>query len=344
MSTVLDYLDQPEFADSRLTESINVPPYETGRPAQLGIFIDTPITTTYVRLSVKDGQITIIPARERGGESNLNMSGDLQDLMIPIPHFPLDDAIRPSDLQNIMAFGEDYVFQTLAGILNAKLTELRSKHDATHSHLDWGALNGMVIDGEGKVLVDLYSKFELTPTVINFALNTASTDIATKNREAKAVLRRNLRGAATRGTIVLAGPTFFDRYTSHANVRESLKYYAGQTVNPARDDVEDTFTFAGLKLERIDEEFSFRLPNGTFQSRPAVKDDEAILLPLGTQLFKRYIAPPDTIADANTRPRPGDKVFVSTERLKHNKGEDIHTESNVLPICTRPEVIIKLKA
>lgn len=37
MSTVLDLLQAPEFADARLTESINIPPYETGRPAQLGI-------------------------------------------------------------------------------------------------------------------------------------------------------------------------------------------------------------------------------------------------------------------------------------------------------------------
>ncbi|MBD8555548.1 major capsid protein [Rhizobium sp. CFBP 8762] len=344
MSTVLDLLQAPEFADSRLTESINIPPYRTGRPAQLGIFTDTPIATTYVRLAITDGEITIIPARERGGENNLNMSNDLRGVTIDIPHFPLDDAIRPSDLQNIMAFGEDYVFETLQSVMNDKLQNLRSKHDATHHHLDWGALNGLVIDAEGKLIVNLYNKFDLTANVVNFALDTSGTDVAAKNREAKSILRKNLRGAATRGAVVLAGGTFFDKYVSHQYVRENLKNYAGATANPSRDDVEDTFTFAGMKLERIDEEFSYRRPDGTFVARPAVAADEAILLPLGTQLFKRYIAPPDTIADANTRPRPGDKVFVSTERLKHNKGLDIHTESNVLPICTRPEVLVKLKA
>jgi hypothetical protein len=344
MSTVLDLLQAPEFADARLTESINIPPYETGRPAQLGIFTDTPIPTTYVRIALKDGEITIIPARERGGENNLNMSGDLRGLMIPIPHFPLDDAIRPSDLQNLMAFGEDYVFETLQGVVNTKLENMRSKHDATHSHLDWGAINGMVLDAEGKVLVDLYDEFQITQVTVDFDLDTAGTDIASKNRQAKAAMRKALRGASTRGAIALAGATFFDKYVSHANVRESLKSYPGQTANPARDDVEDIFNFAGMRLERIDEEFQVRMPNGTFVAKPAIPADQAILLPLGTTLFKRYIAPPDTIADANRAPRPTDKIFVSTDTLPHGKGEDIHTESNVLPVCTRPDVMIRLTA
>ena len=39
---------------------------------------------------------------------------------------------------------------------------------------------------------------------------------------------------------------------------------------------------------------------------------------------------------------PSAKVFVSTDMLAHGKGQEIHTESNVLPICLRPDVIVKL--
>lgn len=343
MATVLDYLQAPEFADDRLTESINIPPYRTGRPAQLGIFADEPIATTYVRLGYTSDEITIIPARERGGESNLNMRGDRQGVMIEIPHFPLDDKITPSDLQNLYAWGEEAVFETLAGVVNRKLDSIRSKHDATHAHLDWGALNGMVIDAEGKLLLDLYDKFEIAQTVISFDLNVDTTDVAAKNRQAKAAVRKALRGTASTGMIALAGPEFFDKYVGHKFVRESLAAYPSGAINPSRDDVQDTFGFAGLRLERIDEEFNYRQPNGTFLARPAVADDEAILIPLGTPHFKRYIAPPDTISDANRAPRPTDKIFISTEELKHGKGEEVHSESNVMPICTRPDLMVKLK-
>lgn len=342
MPTTLDILSAPEFSDDRLTESINVPPPPVGRPAQLGIFADKTIPTTYVRIGVKDSELTIIPARERGGENNLNMRGDRQATIISIPHFPLDDAITPTDIQNLTAFGEDHVFETLSGVYNDKLGDLRGKHDQTHAHLDWGALNGLIVDGEGKLLCDLYAEFGLTQTTINFALDTTTTVVSSKNREAKSVLRRELRGAATTGHVVLAGAQFFDKYVSHANVREELRAYPGQTPNPGRDDIEDTFRFAGFRMERVDEEFQVRQPNRTFVAKEAIAADEAVLVPLGTPYFKRYVAPPDTIADANRAPLPGDKIFVSTDPLPHGKGQEIHTESNILPICTRPQLLIRL--
>src|SRR5690606_343497 len=127
----------PEFADDRLTESINIPPYETGRLAQLGLFTDTPLHTTYAKIGIEEGTITIIPARERGGPGNKNMRGDRRETLIPIPHFPLDDAITPSDLQNLTVYGSNYVMQALGNVYNDKLQTMRSKHDATHANLDW---------------------------------------------------------------------------------------------------------------------------------------------------------------------------------------------------------------
>ena len=71
-------------------------------------------------------------------------------------------------------------------------------------------------------------------------------------------------------------------------------------------------------------------------------DDEALLIPLGTPYFKRYIAPPDTMSGANRAPDPATKVHISTEDLPHDKGRSIHSESNVLPICLMPPLLIKL--
>ncbi|MGW5960756.1 major capsid protein [Methylorubrum thiocyanatum] len=340
MATPLDLLDAPEFADDRLTESINIPPYATGRPAQLGIFTDTPINTTYARIAIEEGEITIIPDRERGGPGNKNLGTDRQETLVRIPHFPLDDAITPSDLQNLMVYGNGYVLQTLANVYNRKLEAIRAKHDATHHHLDWGALHGLVTSASGRVLCDLFETFGITQSVVDFDLDNTATDVAAKNRALKAIIRKALRGQPASGVRVLAGAGFFDRYVGHTSVKEALKSYAGPTVNPAREDVADSFTFAGLTIERIDEDFRYRQPDGTFITREAVADDEAIALPLGTPLFKRYVAPPDSIQEANIPPAA--KVFVSTDLLPHGKGQEIHTESNVLPICLRPDVIVKL--
>lgn len=343
MPTVLDYLNAPEFADDNLTEAINIAPYNTGRPSQLGIFTDTPIHTTYVRLGFVENELTVIPARERGGESNFNMRNDRSGVQFDIPHFPLDDAITPSDIQNLTAWGTDHALSSLEDVYNDRLTTMRGKHDLTHSYLDWGALNGVVIDGEGKILISIYDKFDLTENVISFDLDVDTTQVSDKNRETKALIRKELRGTASTGVRVLAGKNFFDSYVKHPNVQAELRAYSGSTPNPARDDIQDTFTFAGLTLERIDEEYKVMQSNGTLISKKAIADDEAIALPLGTPFFKRYVAPPDTLSGANRRPQPDTKIFVSTNDLPHDKGREIHTESNVLPICIRPQLMVRLR-
>lgn len=342
MSTVLTLLNAPEFADDRLTESINVAPYATGRLAQLGLFTDTPIATTTVKIGIRDDEITIIPARERGGPANKNMRGDVKSTIIEIPHFPLDDAITPSDIQNLSAWGESNVFLTLAGVYNDKLGLMRSKHDNTHHHLDWGAVNGLIYDAEGKLLLDLYDQFDLTRSTVDLQLSSTSLNVAARARAAKAIIRRELRGAATTGVRVLAGSEFFDAYVDHPFFEKSLAAYQGANPNPARDQIEDSFRDGNWTLERIDEEFPFRQADGTFLDRQAVAPDKAIAVPVGTPYFKRYVAPPDTIADANNAPQPGNKIFVSTDDLPHGKGRDIHTESNVLPVCLRPQIMVEL--
>jgi len=341
MSTVHDLMSAPEFADAQLTEAINIPPYQTGRLAQLGLFTDTPIATTYAKIGVKDGEFTIIPSRERGGPTNKNMSQRPDTKLVPIPHFPLEDAITPADFQNVLAWGEDRVFETFGGVVNARLLDMRGKHDQTHAHLDWGALNGLILDADGYELLDLYETFGVDGTPESFALATATTDVADLTRGVKADIRKALKGAPMTGVRILAGENFFRRYVGHDTVKDAYKYYTSIN-NPNRDGLEDGFAHAGSVIERVDEEFAVRLADGTLETRPAIAPDEAVAVPLGTPYFKRYVSPPDTIHDANQAPDPSSKVFVSTDERPHGKGYDIHTESNVLPVCLRPQVLKRL--
>ncbi len=343
MATPMDYLTAPDFAADKLTETINIAPYTTGRPAQLNIFRDEPIRTTFVKLGINEDELFVIPAKERGGESNLAMRGDKKGVEFTIPHFPLDDKITPSDIQNLIAWDSDYVFEAVEGVYIERMESLRGKHDLTHSYLDWGALNGIVVDASGKQIANIYEEFELSETVVEFDLDTATTDIAALNRSVKARIRKELRGERATGIRALAGSDFFDKYVSHPFVREQLAAYPGQTPNPGRDEVEDSFTFGGLTIERIDEDYQYRQEDGTFTTKRAIPDDEAIVLPMGTPFFKRYIAPPDTMGGANKRPDASEKVHVSTKVMDHDKGVGIHTESNVLPLCTRPQLMVRLK-
>jgi hypothetical protein len=342
MSLAQDLMSAPEFADDALTEAINIPPNVTGRLAQLGLFSDVPIATTYVRVGITDGDLAIIPARERGGPANKAMGRDKKRVLIDIPHFPLDDAIEPTDFQNLLAWGEDRVFETFGGVLNGKLVDLRSKHDLTHAHLDWGAISGVILDAEGKELLDIYETFGISQQTFDMVLGTAGTDVASKSRALKSAVRRELKGAPMTGIRILASPEYFDAYTGHANVKDAYRYFASNTQNPNRDGLEDGFVHAGLTIERVDEEFTKRLGDGSLETAPVIPAGEARVIPMGTPYFRRYVAPPDTIADANRKPSPTDKVFVSTAERDHGKGYDIHSESNVLPVNLRPSAVLRL--
>jgi hypothetical protein len=343
MATALDLLNEPEFTDARLTETINVPPAVTGRLAQVGLFRPVSIATTYAKIGINEQTLSIIPSRERGGPANLASGGSKQIALVNIPHFPLGDSVTPSDVQNIMAWGEAAQMTTLASVVNDKLFNLRAKHDATHAFLDWGALNGLILDAEGYELLDTFAEFGLSQTTVDMALSGGTTDIAARTRAVKSATKLALKGLPASGMHMMCSPTFYDNYISHPNVQEAYRYYsAGAGQNPARDDISEIFYHAGLTLERVDETFDVRNADNTFTTLPAIPAGEAIAFPLGTDIFRKYLAPPDTIFDANTAPAPGQLVYVSTAERNHGKGIDIHTESNVLPICTRPSVMIKV--
>ncbi len=75
-------------------------------------------------------------------------------------------------------------------------------------------------------------------------------------------------------------------------------------------------------------------------TRYFIPQNEAIAFPLGTQqTFRTYFAPADFNETANTIGLP---VYAKQEERKFQRGWDIHTQSNPLPLCARPEVLIRV--
>jgi len=67
---------------------------------------------------------------------------------------------------------------------------------------------------------------------------------------------------------------------------------------------------------------------------------EAHAFPLGTvDTFSTYYAPADFNETANTL---GQALYAKQEPRKFERGTDLHTQSNPLPMCHRPGVLVKL--
>ena len=61
--------------------------------------------------------------------------------------------------------------------------------------------------------------------------------------------------------------------------------------------------------------------------------------PLGTvDTFGTYLAPADFNETVNTLGQP---LYAKQEPRTFGRGTDLHSQSNLLPICHRPEVLVK---
>ena len=81
---------------------------------------------------------------------------------------------------------------------------------------------------------------------------------------------------------------------------------------------------------------------GTVGANQFVGDNEAIFFPVGVPgLYETYFAPADFNESVNTMGQP---LYAKQDARKFERGTDLHTQSNPLPMCHRPGVLVKVTA
>jgi hypothetical protein len=140
------------------------------------------------------------------------------------------------------------------------------------------------------------------------------------------------------GVRVLCSPSFFAKLTGHAKVEKAYENYAQGAM--LRDDVRNGFAFGGIVFEEYLGKASYLDGAGTAQTRDFIAEGEAHAFPLGTvDTFSTYFAPADFNETVNTLGQP---LYAKQEPRKFDRGTDLHTQSNPLPMCHRPGVLVKL--
>ena len=196
-----------------------------------------------------------------------------------------------------------------------------------------GALKGVILDADGTTIYDLYSEFGITAKSVNFVLGTAGTEVLLKVLEVKRHMEDNLKGEFMSGIHCLCSSGFFDALTTHAKVKEAYaRWKQGQILF---SDNRTHFSFGGVTFE----EYRGQATDADGNVRKFIADDEAHFFPLGTATtFRTYFAPADFNETANTLGLP---LYAKQEPRKFGRGTDLHTQSNPLPVCLRPEILVK---
>lgn len=325
----------PAFNTTSLTSAINVVPNLFGRINASGLFRPVPIRARTAAIERKNGFISLLKSQPVGAPAPVAKAGDRKLYSIPVPHFPYDDVVLAEEVQGVRAFGSETELETVVAKVNEKLTDAAFNHQQTWEFLKLGAIKGIVLDGDATTeLADLYDIFGITPEVHNFALNVDATEVLTKCLEVARHIELNLLGEIMSGIQVLCSPTFFDALTTHPIVKES--YARWRDGEAGRSDMRRGFVFGDLVFS----EYNGSVSNTAGGSTPLIAANTAHAFPIGTRnLFIDHMAPANMMESVNT---PGLPIYASRALMDHNMGVKLHTQSNHLPICTRPEVLVKL--
>jgi hypothetical protein len=333
---MLNPFSNSAFNMMALTDAINILPNNYGRAESLGIFKAKSTRFRHIAVEERNGVLALLPTQLPGSPATVGIRGKRTVRTFTIPHIPHEDVVLPEEVQGIRAFGSETELMGISDVLTDHLQAMRNKHAITLEHLRMGALKGKILDADGTVLLDLFSEFEITEKTINFALSTATTDVKAKCLELVRHIEDNLKGEYMTEIRALVSSEFFDALTSHAKVKEAFDRW--QDGAAFRNDMRSGFTFAGVTFE----EYRGQATDPDGNVRKFIAANQGHAFPLGTlETFVTYFAPADFNETVNTLGKP---LYAKQEPRRFDRGTDLHTQSNPLPMCLRPAVLVKLVA
>jgi hypothetical protein len=226
-------------------------------------------------------------------------------------------------------FGTEDTETPLNTVINDKMTMLKSSHAITEEYARIGCIHGVVYDatdGGPDVIYDYFTEFGKTETSVDFDFATG-VDPKLKALEVRQAIGTALGGIPFRSILGLCGATFYANLVNNDVVAEKF------TALDPRFGIEQQE--GGIRYGDI----TWRPYPGEIGGDPIIADDKCRFFPLGVPgLFQEVIAPANTIQAVGTL---GKRYYAIPQRMKFDMGIEVHTQHNILPLCTRPEVLVE---
>jgi hypothetical protein len=333
MATIRSF-DKP-FEVTDLTEELNLIPNTWGLINELGIFNAEGVSNHTITVEATAGTLSVIPDATRGSRNTVNKNDTRSIYAFGVPHFPLDDAVSPADLQGKRAYGSDQA-DTEAAVVARKLERLRRNHAVTlEAARAYALTTGAVYAPNGTVVNNYYTSFGITRKEIDFVLGTTTTEVPAKIEEAIAhIMDTQLSGESVSSVTALCSPEFFAKLIAQAGVKEAYKYYSS-TQEPLRNrlgsGVYRRFSHGGMDF------IEYR---GSYNGTRLIPAGDAYALPMGTMdTFMSYFSPANKMSLVNTI---GVEAYVFQYRDPKDEGILLQSESNHIALVRRPATVVRL--
>ena len=330
-----------------LSPEVNVLTNQWGMINQLGIFRNEPKSQKQVLVPRTFDEDTVLTDRNWDERNNTIKRVQRDVLPMVIPHFPVDDAITPNDVDGMVDW--DSLLQGGNGILAVdkvraeKMETIRRAHALTLEVARAQLIrDGSVYAPNGTVVTNFYTEFGLTRQVINLDLASTTDNPIGKFEDVFAGIQDGVQsGQVISDVIVLCSPSFFNALITNPFVFESYQYFQ-QPQGPALlngrltanalglDGRYRTFNYAGMLFVEV---------RGSVNGQPYVADGQAYAFPRGTDSFRTYFAPANRFSTVN---RTALESYYFEYLNEKDDIIEIMTETNFLNALLRPQVVVTL--
>ena len=342
---MFDYL----YTSTDLTQEVNRLPNEFGLINALGLFPIETIGSRFVRVDYRNGQIHVLSAEEPGSPGAVGGGEEEGGVILQIPHFPHLEKIAVGDVDGLLQVFNGQVDQRSVDRETArKLDIIRRNHSITLEYIRLGALNGLIKDGKGKTLYNLYTVFGITKKEVDFVLGTAGTDVRAKCEEVVDHTMTKLQGETTSGVEAVVDSLFFNKLITHANVEKF--WLNAQNASEHRMLNRESragnwgrvFEFGDIMFREYKGGLPVRSTAGAITTAKNVADNSGTAYPTGTQSMMRTFEAPVYHIDLTNQAPDADTIYVSVEPLKHGQGVEMLSQTNRLAVNKQPECAVQI--
>lgn len=342
------------------TTELALIPNNIGVMPALNLFDDVYSSQKKIEI-VRTSKLNHLAIDRNWDERNSTIAGRSRDaLLLKIPHFPLDDAITPNDIDGVVqvdSIAEAMELETVANVRADKMIDLRNAHGLTLEAARMQLITtGTVYAPSGTLrtnygpTVNFYTEFNVTRTEIPFTFSGAAdprADIETARRNSVVGIKNGQAGQL-RGFVALCSSTFFSALLTNAYVTDAVKYFQqaqSLSILTGRPDAAAgmdaryrSLTLWGVTF--IDVGLGGYDAPGTGTFVPYIPEGDAYLMPVGVRdMFKTYYAPANKFSTIN-RTAQGSYWF----EYANEKDDEIEimTEQNFLNALLYPQAIVRL--
>lgn len=327
--SMLDVFNNDIFGMISLTTSINKLPMQPSKLGDMGLFKQVPINTTYATIEEKNGQLALVQSAPRGTRVSEQPHPKRKSRTFAIPHYPVFDAVKADEVQNVRDFGNAGQLQSISTIVNNRLERMKANIEITREWQRVGAIQGLIVDADGSTIFDLFAEFAVTQQTQAFDFSaTPSEDVKVTAQKINRTMTFTLGLTPFTGIQAICGDNFWDAFISCVSVKDAYKF---AITNQMLQTVQrDGFDFAGIRWWNY---------TGKIGSTFMIPTENAFFIPSGSgETFTEFLAPADYIETVNTM---GLEYYAKQEIQPMGKGIDIEAQTNCLNLCNRPGVCIK---